>query len=306
MEFDSDGGDKTESQKPEAHRARVRETPVSTVVRAGVRSGQRAAAGSVPDNQATRLPRLAGLLDQAPRGAEPAVVDRNRRRSLENLLSYPPVPGVTSTSRDLVAARDTHSPHVRTLRFFAARLIRDAATSDNLCFSVAAPHRQAGATYLAANLAIVFSQIGLRTVLIDANLRAPRVHELFGCNNDRGVCDLRDGDRLESYPIQRLPFFRDLSVVTSGTLPADRRAAQINSSLDSMVGTLRRSFEVVICDAPAYARRGERACEAVASICGDSLLVLRKDRTAVRAARGLVKALEAARIHIVGSVLLEH
>ncbi|MFY8043907.1 MAG: chain length determinant protein tyrosine kinase EpsG, partial [Rhodoferax sp.] len=53
--------------------------------------------------------------------------------------------------------------------------------------------RAEGGSYLAANLAIVFAQMGERTLLIDADMRAPRQHTLFNLNNQLGFSSLLAG-----------------------------------------------------------------------------------------------------------------
>lgn len=265
-------------------------------------------AAPLPGVTGTSLPRLVKHLEQARLPQAQSVSERNRRRDLEALLDYPRVPASDELSQELVAVRDTRSPQVRTLRYFAARLIQEAATTSNLCFSMAAPHRQAGATFLAANLAVVFSQIGLRTVLVDANIQKPRLHKLFGCANERGIVDLNDAyaESPPSYHIEHLQAFRGLSLVPAGPNPKRRRDVRISDGLSEVISDLRDNFEVVICDAPAYSGRRKDDCLSVASICGDTLVVLRKDQTPLRLTKKLLSSLDAARIRVAGTVLLQH
>lgn len=237
-----------------------------------------------------------------------SVSERDRRRLVANLLSYAAVPDATGLSPDLLAAFDPHAPRVRALRYLAGRLIQEAATSEGLCFSVAAPHRRAGASFLAANLGVVYSQIGLRTVLVDANIRAPRLHRIFGCPDGVGVSDLQDsvGGTGPTIPVERLRRFHDLSLVPGGK-PRDRRApARLGTTLADMVADLRKAFDVVICDAPAFAGGRTDDCQVVAGICGEAVVVLRKDHTPVRRTQALLSSLAAARINVVGSTLLSY
>lgn len=235
-----------------------------------------------------------------------SVSERDRRRMVANLLSYAAVPDTTGLAPELLAAFDPHAPRVRALRYLAGRLIKEAATSEGLCFSVAAPHRRAGATFLAANLGVVYSQIGLRTVLVDANVRTPRLHTIFGCPDGVGVSDLQDGSQAPSIPVERLGLFHDLSLVPAGR-PRERRAqTRFGGKLADLVADLRKAFDVVICDAPAYAGSRNDDCQTVAGICGETLVVLRKDHTPIRRARALLSSLAAARISVVGSTFLSY
>lgn len=104
MDSDSEG-DRGETAG-EQTRPRPREVSGSTIERA--HSGGTRAAGGKPG--AIGLPRLVGRLDLAPSAAEPRVAERNRRRMLETILSYPPVKGASGLSPSLIAAGDTHAP----------------------------------------------------------------------------------------------------------------------------------------------------------------------------------------------------
>lgn len=235
-----------------------------------------------------------------------ALAERERRRMVADLLNYAPIAYTEQLSPELVAAHDPHSLRARTLRYLAGRLIGGAATGEGLCFSVAAPHRRAGATFLVANLAIVYSQIGMRTVLVDANFRAPRLHKLFGCSLESRKSIPQD-DVLNSslpIPLKRLRPFNNLSLVPAAERKMRKGNVRITSAFDEVVRALRRSYDVVICDAPAYAGGRGSDCEVVAGICGDAVMVLRRDHTPLRRARALLSSLESARVNVLGSTLM--
>ena len=109
--------------------------------------------------------------------------------------------------------------------------------------TIVGAERGEGRTYLAANLAIVFSQLGERTLLVDADLREPRQHFLFHLENQVGFSTLLAG-RSREEAIVRIPDLAGLSVLPAGpTPPNPARAAepaQLRRVHDPGQGRLRR------------------------------------------------------------------
>ena len=84
--------------------------------------------------------------------------------------------------------------------------------------TIVGAERGEGRSYLAANLAIVFSQLGERTLLVDADLREPRQHYLFHLENQIGFSTLLAG-RSREEAIVRIPDLAGLSVLPAGPTP---------------------------------------------------------------------------------------
>ena len=105
------------------------------------------------------------------------------------------VAGKPSLSDELVAAYQPFSPRVEQLRAIRSQLLLrwfDKAEQRQI-LAVVGSDSGVGRSYLAANLAIIFSQLGERTLLIDADLRNPRQHELFVLQNQVGLSTVLAG-----------------------------------------------------------------------------------------------------------------
>lgn len=208
--------------------------------------------------------------------------------------------------KELVAAFNPYSAKGRALRYLAARIMLEAYSEEGLCFSVAGAHRGAGATYVVANLGVVFSELGLRTLIVDGNLRRARLQRIFDRPQGGGLASIISGDDSHPLCISSLGEFRDLAL-----LPAGRGAARVsdrigNGVLRDMLVGLRQAYDVVICDSPAPGMDGDDGCEVIAGMCGNTVTVFRKDRTSVSAARGLLNTLDAVGTKQIGSVLCVH
>lgn len=108
-----------------------------------------------------------------------------------------------------------------------------------------------GKSFTAANLATVIAQAGLRTILVDADLRKSNVHELFSMPNNVGFTNLLQNKSPNiAGAIQLVPGVENLAVITSGPLP-DNPSELLNSQQASQImAQLVQQVDMVIYDAP--------------------------------------------------------
>lgn len=107
-----------------------------------------------------------------------------------------------------------------------------------------------GKSTIAANLAMVFAQAGKRTILVDADLRKPSLHDLFALENNSGLTDLLrgtpgiDGRALHPTEIDRL------WVVPSGQLPPNPADVLGSDQMKRAIAWLSERADLVIFDSP--------------------------------------------------------
>jgi capsular exopolysaccharide synthesis family protein len=150
----------------------------------------------------------------------------------------------------LVAHLHPHSPIAESYRIVRSRLRfkRGEGTARSIMITSSMPEE--GKSLTAANLAVVFAQANYKTVVVDANLRHPVLHEVFGVRNECGL-----GDMLSSSEIQLQECLQDtavnhLQILTSGT-PLPDPSGQLGSErMDELIRELKRSAEIVIFDSP--------------------------------------------------------
>lgn len=212
--------------------------------------------------------------------------------------------GNSGMSESLVAAFNPYSAKGRAIRYLAARIVLENASTEALCFSVAGAHKNCGTTYIAGNLAVAFSELGLRTLVIDANLRRPQLQQIFACSQTKGLSTPTGSGGSPTAFVIRLPYFRSLSLLPAGKNARRMPHSLSNSVLANIVPVVRREYDVVICDSPAMATSNTN-CAIVAGICRNVLSVLRRNHTRVLSARRLLASLDAVGTHPLGSVLCE-
>jgi protein-tyrosine kinase len=206
-------------------------------------------------------------------------------------------------SPHLVAAYQPFSAQVETLRAVRSQLMLRWFARGHKSLAVMSAQPGDGASLFAANLAVVFSQLGEQTLLVDANLRQPRQQDIFNLQQRQGLSDLLAG-RADLAAISRIESFVDLSVLGSGTLPPNPQELLSRGSFGTFHAQLESRYDVVLYDVPASASGSDAL--AVASRVGGVLLVARKDVTPVSAIGMMSEQLAQNGVQIVGSVLVSH
>ena len=165
--------------------------------------------------------------------------------------------------------------------------------------AVVGADRGEGRSYLAANLAVVFSQLGQRTLLIDADMRAPRQHELFKLSNKVGLSTVLSG-RADEEVVVRVPDLLGLTVMPAGPVPPNPLELLSRPLLPALLSHARKSYDVVLIDTPAISVGDDAAIVAIRS--GAALAVARTGLTRLPAFNDLVRGLGEAGVAVVGSV----
>ena len=210
--------------------------------------------------------------------------------------------GDSSLSYDLVAAYKPFSPAVEKLRALRSQLILrwfDAEAQRN-ALAIVSPGEEEGRSFIAANLAIVFSQLGKRTLLVDANLRTPRQHELFKLGNRAGLSSMLAG-RVGIEAVARVPSLLGLSVLPAGAVPPNPQELLGRAGFAELMQSLVREFDMVIIDTPAASQYAET--QIIAARASAALIVARKNRSSMPEIIELTRSLQQTGATTLGSVL---
>ena len=230
------------------------------------------------------------------------ITEADIQQVLARQFDYPYLQqGEGKFSPQLVAAYQPFSPQVETLRAVRSQLMLRWFARGHKSLVVMSAQAGDGASLFAANLAIVFSQLGEQTLLVDANLRQPRQHEVFNLANRQGLSDMLAG-RADTSAIARIDSFLDLSVLGAGTLPPNPQELLSRESFGKMNLQLESGYDIVLYDVPAGGSGSDAL--AVAARAGGVLLVARKDVTPIAAVSALSDQLAQNGVQIVGSVLV--
>ena len=212
------------------------------------------------------------------------------------------LPGHESLSNELVAAYEPFHPRAEELRLLRTQLLMrwSKAGVGRRALAIVSPGAGEGRSYVAANLAVVFSQLGERTLLVDADLRAPRQHRIFNIPDRIGLSAVLSGraDRGAVAPVRE---FGRLSLLPAGAPPPNPQELLSRPALGFFLEEMRTEFDVILFDTPPanlFADAHNVAFRA------DSVVVLsRKDHTRLADTTGVIRELSDTGVRIVGTVL---
>jgi protein-tyrosine kinase len=212
------------------------------------------------------------------------------------------VPGQSRLSGELVAAYAPFDPRIEAFRDLRSDLMLRWFKLDLRLkhLAIVSPGRDEGRSYLAGNLAVVFSQLGERTLLIDADMRHPRQHKLFGLDNRIGLSTLLSG-RAGADVIERVTSLPSLSVLTSGPIPPNPQELLARPVFHNFLAELDKLFDVVILDTPA----GQESADAqtIATRACGALMVARRNQTSARMVKSLSTHLVGIGATLMGAVI---
>jgi len=221
------------------------------------------------------------------------------------LLRHDPSSRDAQPSNELVAAFAPFHPRTEEIRALRTQLLirwykREAGHN---ALVIASPDSAEGRSYVAANLAVVFSQLGARTLLVDADMRRPRQHKIFGLPGGHGLSALLSG-RAEQTATFPIPGLSRLSVLPAGALPPNPQELLSRMAFTTLMRDMQSLYDVVIIDTPPARKYAD--AQAVAYRTGNALVVARKDHTTVGSTNRVVRELAGTGARVVGTVINQY
>jgi len=201
----------------------------------------------------------------------------------------------------LKAAYQPFSAEVEALRSVRSQLMLRWFAAGRKTLAIASVNPGDGTSLLAANLAVVFSQLGQQTLLVDANLRTPCQHKIFNLAAGHGLADILAG-RAGLDMLAMAESFIDLSLLPAGSLVPNPQELINRASFGVMNDKLRDRFDVILYDTPAFSTAADALM--IAARAGGVLLVVRKDHTRVADLTAFSEQLRHSGTEVVGSVLV--
>lgn len=157
-----------------------------------------------------------------------------------------------------------------------------------------------GKTTVACCIAIAMAQAGRRVVLLDCDMRRPRLHRVFGMEKDVGVTTaLMDLSQMDT--IIHETVVPNLSVVTTGPLPPNPAEILHSEAFANMLKALRDRFDCVVIDSPPVVPVTDSAV--LSTAVDGTVLVLRAFKTTKELARRAARSIRDVGGHLVGTVL---
>jgi protein-tyrosine kinase len=231
------------------------------------------------------------------------ITDTDLRQALAKQYEFPYlVSGPDGVSKELVAAWDPFHPVVEELRGVRTQLLLRwyDPGANRRTLAITSPCAREGRSFVAANLAVVFSQLGQRTLLIDADFRAPRQQSIFNIPDRFGLSSVLSGraDLSAASPVAGLA---GLAVLPAGPLPPNPLELLSRASFASLIAKAQSEYDTILIDTPPVVEYAD--AQSIAFRAGDTLLVSRKDVTRLDDTERAVRDISDASARIVGTLV---
>ena len=227
--------------------------------------------------------------------------------ALSQQFRYPYIPeGERKLSAELGVLHQPFSTQAEAFRSLRSEVMTRlwADGEPRRALAVISPDSGDGKTYVAANLAVALAQLpGSRTLLIDADMRGPRLHEVFVLENRAGLSGMLSG-RPDARAIQQVAGVPSLFVLPVGIAPPNPLELLECPAFGELMRALATEYDHVVVDTPAavYGRDGA----VIAARCGAALLVARQHKARATALQDLVAKLSENRARIAGVIVNEN
>ena len=211
-------------------------------------------------------------------------------------------PSMDGVSREVIAAYAPEHPRVEELRLLRTQLlIRWYSPETGRCaLAIVSPGPSEGRSFVAANLAVGFAQLGHRTLLLDADMRTPRQHRLFNVSDRIGLSAVLTG-RADSSAALPVPGCGGLWVLPAGSLPPNPQELLSRPVFATLLKELQAEYDVVLIDTPPAKLYAD--VQSIAFRAGVALVLARRNRTKVADAAEVVRELSDSGIRVVGTVM---
>ena len=210
--------------------------------------------------------------------------------------------GANSPQIELIAARESQSIQAESYRSIRTTLLVSSPPGKIRTILFTSPLAREGKSATVSNLGIVFAETGKRTVIVDSDLRKPKLAKLFDIFSVSGPglsqylsSDINPEDIIQQTGIP------NLSVIASGPLPANPIELLSSEKMDMLVAYLKRSYDIAFFDTPPILAVSDAL--AMGPIADTIILIVRGGQTPIPALRQARAKLDAHKLKCLGVIL---
>ncbi|HEX9959706.1 MAG TPA: polysaccharide biosynthesis tyrosine autokinase, partial [Pyrinomonadaceae bacterium] len=154
------------------------------------------------------------------------------------------------SSTALITLQDNRSAMAEAYRHLRTSLLFSSAGKPPQTILVTSTQPSEGKTTTAINTAVTLAQAGVDVVLMDCDLRRPRLHQHFSLSNTSGLTNYLSGERNTENLLKSYPGLPNLKVVTSGPIPPNPAELLSSNEMKNLLQFLRGNFKHVVIDSP--------------------------------------------------------
>jgi tyrosine-protein kinase Etk/Wzc len=197
--------------------------------------------------------------------------------------------------------RDDETAHiVEALRSIRLNLTHAYGAAGPLLVTITSPGVGDGKSFLSSNLAIAFADAGIRTLLIDGDLRRGALHRVLKTQRKPGLTDYLSGEIDRDAIVQKTPY-PALSFIGGGTRKTTAPELLGSPPMMELIAAMRPRYSVILVDSPPLGAAVDPFV--LSTITGNLMLVLRTGATDGELAKAKLEIVDRLPVRILGAVL---
>ena len=230
------------------------------------------------------------------------VTEDDIQQAVASQFGYPYIsPDEAGLSPELTVATAPYSKQAEALRSARSELLLRWFNNGHKTLGVLGARAEEGASYLAANLAVLFAQMGRKVLLIDANMRQPRQHEMFNLGNGMGLSDIL-AERVPSVQVHTVKPFQTLTVLPAGSPPPNPAELLARPAFAALLSGLETSYDIILLDTPPSQLSSD--FQLIAVRAGGMLIATRRHVSRLVPLTEMKEKITLTGAQVVGAVLL--
>lgn len=222
-------------------------------------------------------------------------------REQRRILGRGPAVPEPGTATALALIDDVRSPVAEAYRHLRTSLLLSSAGQPPRTILVTSSQPSEGKTTTAVNIATMLAQTGAEVLVLDCDLRRPRVHAHFGVGNARGVTNYLSGDANVGDIVQSSDRLPNLKVITSGPVPPNAAELLGSEEMRKLLYVLSENFTHIVIDSPPAISFTDASI--LSTMVDGVMLVVHGGRSSRAIVRRAKQQLQDVGAHIFGIVL---
>ncbi len=209
----------------------------------------------------------------------------------------------TAPRRNYVIDETTPVPIRETYKSIRTNLLSILSTAESgtkqLCFT--SPSIVDGKTLNCVNIAVTFAETGAKVLLIDADMRKPKLHHIFGISSQFGLSDYLNGLCTLEEAVQTDSKTENLFVLTAGKIPSNPTELILSDRFNQLLESLNGVYDYVFIDTPPAGLVTDAAIISLKTM--GAVIVCRDGHTRVAMARKAKEAIESGGGRVICALL---
>lgn len=201
---------------------------------------------------------------------------------------------------ELVVDRNPKSPVAEAYRMLRTNVQFLGVEKSLKDIVITSARMEEGKTTTAANLAISFANLGSRVILVDGDLRRPKVAKLFDILSDKGLSEiLIKNDDYQDYVVES--GIDNLDIITSGFIPPNPSELFTSNAMKELLDKLREDYDMIIIDSPPVNLVTDATI--LSTLVSGTIIVASSGKVEIQELKQVVNTLKKVNANLLGIIL---